>query len=194
MLYKKIKITFFLAVIFHSCILGSQTLLSAECPQKGDVFPDIALSTPKDMHERSYLGLKETTHFTIPDINAEVVIVEIFSMYCPYCQKEAPLLNELFNMINKSQDIKDKIKILGIGAGNTPFEVQVFRDTYSIPFPLISDESFSVHKVIGEVRTPYFFVIKNNPGGSPTIIYSKVGTIKEPETFLELILNESGLK
>lgn len=191
---KKIKIIIFLAVFFNSFIFGSKTLLSAECPLKGDVFPDITLSTPEDIHERSYLGLNETTHFTISDIKAEIVILEIFSMYCPYCQKEAPLVNELYNMINKLQDIKDKIKILGIGAGNTEFEIQVFRDTYAIPFPLISDKSFLVHKVIGEVRTPYFFVIQNKSDSSNTIIYSKVGTIKEPGTFLEHILNESGLK
>ena len=194
MFYKKFPSIIFFALLLISYIAGLQPSMAAECPQKGEVFPSIALPTPKDVHARSYLGLKETNHFTISDVKAEIVILEVFSMYCPYCQKEAPLVNDLYNMINESQNIKDKIRIIGVGAGNTEFEVQVFSSTYSIPFPLISDESFSFHKAIGEVRTPYFFVIKINPDGSNVIIYSKGGTIKAPETFLELILSESGLK
>jgi len=188
---KKLRIILSIAVLLSSFLFAPQTVLSAECPLQGDVFPDIKLSAPENMHDRSYLGLTEKTHFSISDIRAEIVIVEIFSMYCPYCQKEAPLVNELYTMINKQQDIKDKIKILGIGAGNTGFEIQVFRDTYAIPFPLVPDESFSVHKAIGEVRTPYFFVVRNTSDGSHRIIYSQVGTIKDPGAFLELILKES---
>lgn len=93
-------------------------------------------------------------------------------MYCPYCQKEAPIVNELYQIINNRQDIKDKIKIIGIGAGNTPFEVEVFRNQYNIPFPLFPDESFSIHKAVGDVRTPYFFVFKINPDGSQDYLFS----------------------
>jgi peroxiredoxin len=115
-------------------------------------------------------------------------------MYCPYCQKEAPNVNELYQLINSKPDLKDKIKIIGVGAGNTPFEVDVFKKQYNVPFPLFPDESFSIHKSVGNVRTPYFFVIKINADGSNKIIYSKAGSIQDPNQFLDFILKESGLK
>jgi peroxiredoxin len=115
-------------------------------------------------------------------------------MYCPYCQKEAPNVNELYRLIDKRADLRDRVKIMGIGVGNTPFEVDVFRTEYGIEFPLFPDEQFSVHKSVGEVRTPYFFVIRINKDGSNKIVYSKVGSIQDPGRFLEMIIEKTGLK
>lgn len=171
-----------------------QGVQAAESPPAGGTFPDLKIVAPKTDVEKDYLGLKEKAPFKVSQIRAQVVILEIFSMYCPYCQKEAPLINELYNMIDKRPDLKGKIKILGIGAGNTPFEIDVFKNQYNVPFPLFSDETYSIHKAVGEVRTPYFFVFKMNPDSSNKIIYSKVGSIQNPEQFLDLIIRESGLK
>jgi peroxiredoxin len=115
-------------------------------------------------------------------------------MYCPYCQREAPQVNELYQLLTKRPDLKDKIKIIGLGAGNSAYEVQVFKDKYAVPFPLFPDENFTIHDAVGRVRTPYFFGIRINPDGSNRIIYSKVGTIQDPQQFLELLLKQADLK
>ena len=163
-------------------------------PAKGDIFPDLTLSMTEKASEKEYLGLSGKGSFRISQIKAELLILEIFSMYCPYCQKEAPIVNELYQIINKREDLKNKIRIIGVGAGNNPFEVDVFRNQYNIQFPLFSDESYSVHKSVGEVRTPYFFVIKNTRDKKNTLIYSKVGSIQDPKQFLDMILKECDLK
>ena len=185
-----------LLIIFSFLIFSIQSLLAAECitPTEGGAFPEIALSVPQSTTEMDYIGIKGKGTFNISQIRTNVVILEIFSMYCPYCQKEAPNVNELYRLINSNPYLKDKIKIIGIGAGNTPFEVEVFKKQYNVPFPLFPDESFSVHKSVGNVRTPYFFVIKINADGSNKIIYSKAGSIQDPNQFLDFILKESGLK
>jgi peroxiredoxin len=190
------KQVIFLLVVFSFLAFWVYPIFSAEgiTPPKGAVFPEIALHVPQNTIENDYLGLRGKNSFKLSQIKAEILILEIFSMYCPYCQKEAPLVNELYQIINNRPDIRDKIKIIGIGAGNTPFEVDVFRNQYKVQFPLFSDESFSVHKSVGEVRTPYFFVIKINADGSNKILYSKVGSIQDPNQFLDLIIRESGLK
>ena len=174
----------------------AQPVLAAECviPPEGGVLPEINLHVPQDAAGRDYLGIGGKGSFKISRIKAETVIIEIFSMYCPYCQKEAPLVNELYQLINKRRDLKDKIKMIGIGAGNTPFEVEIFKNEYKVPFPLFSDESFTIHKSLGQVRTPYFFVIKINADGSHKILYSKGGTIQDPNQFLGMILKSLGLK
>ena len=50
-------------------------------PAEGGSLPGIQLAIPEDPVQRSYLGLEGKGSFTIPEIDADVVIVEIFSMY-----------------------------------------------------------------------------------------------------------------
>jgi thiol-disulfide isomerase/thioredoxin len=163
-------------------------------PQKGESLPVINLPIPKTPAEKSYLGLPGEGSFRIPQIKAKVVIIEIFSMYCPYCQKDAPGINELYTLIENDPDLKKKIKLIGIGAGNTPFEVGTYKKTYAVPFPLFPDQDFTIHKACGEVRTPYFIVVKINEDGSHLIVHSQLGEYPGAKPFLELVLKSSELK
>ena len=166
-------------------------------PPKGSTFPDISLSAPEETSEKEYLGLSGKTSFKISEIKADVVIIEIFSMYCPYCQKEAPIVNSLYQLISSKPELRDRIKIIGIGANNSLYEVNFFKDQYKIQFPLFPDKSLLIHEkleklVNDKIRTPYFFVIKKNPESSHKIIYSKVGSIQSPDQFLDMIIKETG--
>lgn len=184
----------FLALCVCILIAGRLSYAADTTPAKGEVFPDITLPVPEKDSEKEYLGLTGKGTFRISQVKADLLIIEIFSMYCPYCQREAPIVNDLYQAINKNAGLKEKIRMIGIGAGNTAFEIDIFRNQYSIPFPLFADDSFTVHKKVGEVRTPHFFVLKMNTDGSNKLIYSKVGTIQEANQFLKLILDEAGLK
>ena len=144
--------------------------------------------------QRSYLGLSGEGLFNILQIKAEVLIIQIFSMYCPLCQREAPRVNELFENIEKDPKARGKLKLIGIGAGNSRFEVDIFQKAYKVPFPLFSDGDFSIHKSLGEVRTPYFIGVKINDEGSHEIFYSRVGGFEKAEEFLQMMFELSGLK
>jgi hypothetical protein len=50
-------------------------------PAEGGTLPQIVLRVPGDSDLQQYLGIAGKETFTIPEINAEVVIIEIFSMY-----------------------------------------------------------------------------------------------------------------
>jgi peroxiredoxin len=163
-------------------------------PQKGETLPVINLQIPKSPAEKAYLGLTGDGFFKIPQIKANVVIIEIFSMYCPYCQKDAPGINQLYNLIKNNPDLKTRIKLIGIGAGNSPYEVEVFKKTYTVPFPLFPDKDFTIHKACGEVRTPYFIVVRINEDKTHQIVHSQLGEYPGAEPFLDLVLKSSGLK
>lgn len=50
-------------------------------PAVGGVLPEFSLSVPKNDDHQRYLGVAGKEAFSIPEIQAEVVIIEIFSMY-----------------------------------------------------------------------------------------------------------------
>jgi thiol-disulfide isomerase/thioredoxin len=174
-------------------VLTASSLAAVSSPQKGGVLPVIKLPIPKSPEEKGYLGLSGNGFFKIPQIKAKVVIIEMFSMYCPFCQKDAPGINELYQMIENNPDIKTKIKLIGIGAGNSPYEVGVFKKTYNVPFPLFPDKDFTIHKACGEVRTPYYIAVKINDDGTHQIILSQLGDFQGAEPFLDSILKASEL-
>ena len=179
-----------LSVLLCACWLQPQPALAQKTPAEGEKFPEITLPLPQKVQERDYLNI-EHGPFRLSQINSEIVIIQIFSMYCPYCQKEAPNVNALYEAISARPDMKSKVKLIGIGAGNSNFEVNAFRNLYKIEFPLFPDADFKIHKEVGEVRTPYFFVLWNRPEGR-RVIYSNVGTLGEPKAFLDMIALKTG--
>jgi len=187
------KIFILSGVLIYFIISSFPALAGAKPPEKGDVLPEIILPVPQKPELQKYLGLSGKSSFSIPQVKADVVLIEIFSMYCPYCQREAPAVNALYRKIESSSRLKEKIKLIGIGAGNSEFEVDVFRKKFAIEFPLFPDNDYSIHKVIGEVRTPYFIGVKLDEGGKHSIFYSKLGSIGDPDNFLSLIQQLSGL-
>lgn len=163
-------------------------------PAAGASMPEIVLKAPASEEARAYLGLKGGGDFKLSDIAAEVVVIEIFSMYCPYCQKDAPVLNAMFRKIEADPALKGKVKLIGIGAGNSAFEVEYFQKHYEVPFPLFPDGDFKIHKVLGEVRTPYFITVRLAPNAAPRVTYSKLGGAPNADELLDRLLQGSGIK
>jgi hypothetical protein len=50
-------------------------------PAVGATLPDFTLAAPKDPEDQEYFGLAGPINFKIGDIQAVVVIIEIFNMY-----------------------------------------------------------------------------------------------------------------
>lgn len=184
-----------LLIVCCSLMLLSSSVWAGAPPAVGGVLPDFSLATPKDGGERSYLGLSYFSRsFKVPEVKAQVVLIEIFSMYCPYCQGDAPHVNALYGKIEANPALKGKIKLIGIGVGNTAYEVGVFKKKYQIPFPLFPDGDFKIHKLVGEVRTPYFIGVKVNPDGTHRVFFSRLGVVGNVDQFLTDIINLSGVK
>lgn len=177
------KFTICLAVFLAAI---SAIAFAADKPVAGSALPDFTLST-KNSAERSYLGVGSGS-FRIANVKANLVVIEVYSMYCPYCQKEAPNMNLLYNKIENDPNLKGRIKIIGIGAGNSPGEVEIFRQRYQVPFALFPDKDYQVHDLLGQPRTPFFIVVKLQPGGKEKIVATQLGAYDSPDQFLNTVL------
>jgi hypothetical protein len=54
---------------------------ASQPPAVGGKLPEIILAVPHEIELRQYLGLSGKETFAIPEIKAEVVLIEIFNMY-----------------------------------------------------------------------------------------------------------------
>jgi hypothetical protein len=102
-------------------------------------------------------------------------------------------VNEAYRRIEADPRLKDKVRMIGIGVGNSSFEVDYYKNNYKVPFPLFPDPDFKIHKLVGEVRTPYFIGVKNRKGAAPQVYYSKLGGSQDPEELIKKLLAKSGL-
>lgn len=189
----KKTITYVTVIAVFALITNFFVSAATQPPATGSVLPEIKLTVPENNDHRNYLGLSRGDFFKIPQIKANVVIIEIMNMYCPHCQASAHKVNELYRVIENNSVLKDKIKLIGIAAGNSTYEKEVFRKKYNVPFPLFEDGDFSVHKIVGEVRTPYFIGIRIDDG-VPKVFYSKLGGFEMADQFLDMVVKLSGLK
>jgi peroxiredoxin len=189
------KISGFITVILALFMATAISAAENSPPKVGSPMPDFELPMLNNPADIQYLGLPASgKFFRINQVKAKVVIIQIYSMYCPYCQAEAPNVNRLYAAIENSPALKDKIKIIGIGVSNTLFEVGTYKKKYTVAFPLVPDADFTIHKIVGEVRTPYFIAVKLNDGGKTEVIYSRLGALGNVDQFLAQLVTLSGLK
>ena len=155
-----------------------------ETPAAGNLLVGIRLEAPEAPDAIAYLGLTERGSFDPTTINGQLLVIEIFSMYCPHCQREAPAVNRLYQAIQASETLRNRVKMIGIGVGNSTYEVDHFRKHYQIAFPLFPDEDFVVHKSVGEVRTPFFIITDIGPNDKGRILWTGAGHMDKVETFI----------
>jgi peroxiredoxin len=183
-----------LSIVLALSFVFTQPVSAAGQPKPGEKLFDFTLPVPAERADRNYLGLSGWGKtFKVADIKANIVLIEILSMYCPFCQKEAPIVNQLYEAIEKDPAAKGKIKIIGIGTGNSVYEVDVFRKRYNVPFPVFPDPEYEIHKKCGEVRTPFFIAVKLNANGTQDVTYARLGGFGEIPAFLETLKKSAGL-
>lgn len=195
------SIVLFLVIIFSAAVHANpvQPFVLAQVTEKSyatdkSALPEFTLPQPSNDSERKYLGLESgKKNFKIADIKARIVIIEVLSFYCPICQPQAPLVNELYKKIESRPDIKDAVKLIGIAATDSPFEAQSYKEDHRVPFPVFPDEDSNIAITLNIKYTPTFIGVKLNGNKTPQIFYWRPGAFKDPTRFLEEVLQASGI-
>ncbi|MBM3240245.1 redoxin domain-containing protein [Candidatus Poribacteria bacterium] len=154
----------------------------------GIPFPELIFKQTLSSEDRKYLGLAETEKFSLQDIDVEMLIVEYLNIYCYSCQLQASVFNQLYSVIKQDANLKSKVKMIGIGAGNSQREVERFRKEKNIPFPILPDQKFKAYEAIGNAGgTPFTILIRKAEKGEMLVLSHHLGLMKDYEDFLQKI-------
>ena len=174
-------------VIIIAGLCSATTFAAAE--RTAEQLPEFELPVPSEENDRTYLGLDSSSAtFSVADIDADIVLIELFSMYCPFCQEEAPLINELYELMNDLPESGPSVKIIGIGASNSEFEVNHFRTTYKVDFPMFPDQDMAIYKALSGAGTPGFIGVRLSGGENPMIILRQSGGFYSKDDFLAQLI------
>lgn len=161
----------------------------------GDIFPSYIFSarmTPEDLNYlgltrslKHYLGFEDTSAFSLMDIQAELIIIEFLNVYCTSCQAQAPVMNKVYELIQKEESLRKKVKLISICSGNNLHETNSFKKKNSIPFPMIPDPKFDAYESIGDpCGTPFILLVRKNRDKG-IITWSHIGVINNPLFFVQ---------
>lgn len=134
-----------------------------------------------DDHKR-YLGIGEAKTVSIAEIKAERLIIVIVNSFCTICQADAPVVNAMYDLVENDPVLKGRTKVVGIAPGNTRIEVEQFRSTFRVPFPILPDPEFTLDKAIPEnLRAPMVITVKLRSDNSVELIQTHSGEIDDLE-------------
>ena len=138
----------------------------------GQVAPDFTLPSP------------DGKAYSLSQFKGQVVLLELFAPWCPFCQKDAPIFNEVY------EKYKDKgVQVLAISASpwgytleddraaqRTPTPIAMsdiiwFRDTFKVPFPMLFDKDVTVGEQYGLAFYPTVYII----GKDGTVVSNPAG-------------------
>ena len=154
-------------------------------PTTGSSLPPLLLEPPASKEECRYLGISPKEKFSLSQVDSRIVLIEIIGVYCPVCHTQAPQFNQLFYRIQKDFTLAKKVKMLAVAVGATPMEVSYLKQEFRIPFPIVKDPGFSIHKILGEPKTPFTMIIDKDG----KVVFVHQGALEDFESLLLQIKN-----
>jgi peroxiredoxin len=152
-------------------------------PVVGQTVPDVKFSGTITPEGSTYLGLAKQGAFSVKDIKSPYVLVEQFSTNCPHCLAQAPVMNNLFNLVEQDAGLKGKIKFLGAGQGDDEMKMKMWKAFHKVPFPLVPDPDNSFGKALN--FTPFPVTVLLDKTGK--ILFVHIGSFDNADEVLQKI-------
>ena len=177
---------FFAGCIFWglSCSLayGTDEKTASETITAGMKLPQITLDAPASEKDVKYLALKDSKPFSLSQIPARLIVLEILSVYCKHCPKQAPKLNRIYKLIQQDADLSHDIKMIGIAVGDQR-KVAKWKAKLHVPFPLFVDAKGAKWERLGKPGVPLTLLVTNNG----KILSTHPGVTKDIDEFFRHI-------
>ena len=171
------------------------TIAGGSPPAAGDLLPDLSTPVVVSDKDASYLGTnaRPRTFWIVPSrplrfrqIPADVLVLFLFNRHCPSCHPAAPVLAQAFNLLQASA-LAGRVRCIGIGIGNSHHDAMRFASRHALPFPLIPDPAFALHRALGSPDLiPHTIIVRRTP------TQLRVGALlpgipSAPETILQAV-------
>jgi len=105
------------------------------------------------------LGLPRTSGaFRLSEVPGELLLLEFFNRYCLTCQRQAPYLKSFYEAVNAG-DLAGRVRLLSVGVGNRPKDLENFRREFKVTYALAADPLFDRLLELGD------------PGGTPFTVF-----------------------
>ncbi|HEX9974189.1 MAG TPA: redoxin domain-containing protein [bacterium] len=185
----KINLIGLIAILFMGmAIIPAPKMGSEQSLLKvGDSFPDIKFEGSLTALDRNYLGLSDSSIFLLNDIQANLIFVEFLNKFCTHCQQQARILNELFEDIQRDSSLRTQVKMLGVGMGNSLYQMQTYRAEKEIPFPLVPDPNFIIHEALGQPKAPFIVIFKKTADGKGIVSATFLGLVASKDQLLNAL-------
>lgn len=180
-------VTIIFFIVFFTVAISGLALLKKTSPlTAGDDFPELALKRNFSKADYKYLGMKKSRKdtFHLSEIQGDLILLEILSVYCPSCQNQAPVFNKLYDAIEKDPRTKGRVKMIGVAAGNNKREIETFKKRYNTPFPIVPDEKFEVLDIVGSTRAPFNILIRKSKD-EMVIAQTHLGVVPDHAAYFE---------
>ncbi|MDD2901575.1 MAG: TlpA disulfide reductase family protein [Syntrophales bacterium] len=152
-------------------------------PTVGQSVGNVKFPAPASDADAKYLGLDKAREFTLKEIKAPYVLVEQFSTTCPHCLAQAPIMNQLFEKVQKDAALKNKVKFMGLGQGNDANAVKMWKAFQKIPFPQIADAK----STFGDALKFHPYPVSVLLDKSGKILWVHIGTFENADEALKEI-------
>jgi hypothetical protein len=180
-----VEILFLLLFLLSASGYASTSEISDVPPRTGDLFPRISFTNVLTHQEQAYLGVGKKRVFSLQDIPGDILIVMFLNTHCPICIKSLAVSKEAFETIERDQNLRGAVRVVGISVGNTVTEVTAFRDEHTIPYSIIPDPEFKAHKAAREPAVPFVVVCLRDEQRRWLVAVAHLGSL--PETLIDEI-------
>ena len=156
--------------------------------QVGDPFPPFTLPSNLTREELKELKLPPGESVSLKDFTSELILIELLNVYCHTCQLQVTTFNQLWDAVQTNKQLKSKVSFLGITVGNSAKEIEKFRKSFNVNYPLLADPSKVVFDSLGNGKgTPQTYLVGKDPSGTWFILYAHRGAATSHEMYLNKI-------
>jgi len=146
----------------------------------------ISLEGPSKAADMKYLGLVKSAEITsLSEIKAQILIVEVFDRYCPFCQGEAVNIDKVYELVREA-GLSDKVKVIGLEISTSKDDIATYKERFNVLFPIFVDRDNQSYKIVGIVNVPYFLIYYKGADGE----FKKYTFVKgklDPESFFRSV-------
>ena len=140
---------------------GSDKIAQPPALTDGDYFPTCRLMLLNYQKDRDYLQISHAEkNFTLENVQSDYIFIEIYNELCSACVNEVETYKALYRMLQADATLKEKVKMIGIGAGSKKRSAAKFRKQKNIAFPLFADEKREIFECLGKPVLPVSYLVQ----------------------------------